>query len=315
MSWFKKNKNKDDNEKLTSNTIRIRVNRLINNSAVETVVVEAQLIMDENNNTIIFDENNKIKELLPGQIDTLISDILYKLESHGLSKEAQLKKVQDSINFQEELIRGENKGFVTNKKGEKVQINLETEKSKLRLLKCVKYTLDYKKGEGFFESIEVDGTRSLTYAVIDGELVPYYHKMPTDNGEPIVLLPDMAQRKKHYKDAMTEAIEDYKDSNDSFFNGVLGVITKGLYVVLALGLIIWTIYLARWSGDMNDEALQPKIDALKLQIEVEKQECVRQLSNQITNNGDLIDYAKFKLEEEQRESKLIENQDISDIQI
>lgn len=314
ISWGKKNDSKVKNQKLTGDSIRIRINRLINNTAVEVLISNANLIRDKSNNTILFDEENNIKEELPGQIDSLISDILYKLESHGLSKEEQLKKVNRNIDAQETIIKNENKGYV--REGEDViKINLETEKSKLRMLKCVKYTLENKKGDGFFESIELDGTRSLSYIITDGELIPYWHKTPTSDGEPIVLVPDIAQRKKFWKEATEEAINDFNESQDSMWRGILGVITKGLYVVLALALIVWTIYLARWSADMSDESLQPQIEILKLENEKIRQICSTQIASQVENNGLLIDYAKSKIEEDLKRSEAITNTDKSNIQI
>ena len=312
MSWFKLKKNdqeakKSKNKQLTGDTIRIRVNRLVNNTPVEVAVFDAELKKDGNDNSIIINDSTNFKEELPGITDSLINDILYKLESRSLTREAQIDRVKKAIEAQQTLVSEAKNGYIIkkNKKvvegkevitDEKVKINIESEKSKLRLYKCVRYTLENKKGEGFFESIEQDGMRCLKYAIRDGELIPYWHKTPNSDEEPILLVPDISLRKKFYKESMEEAIQDFNESQDTMWRGILGVITKALYIILALGLIVWTVYLARWSADMSDKDLQPKIDALKLQIENTRQACSSQIANQIENNGVLIDYAKGVLE-------------------
>ena len=288
----KKDKAKEKNKKLTGDVIRLRVNRLINSTPVEIAVFDATLTRDENNNTIIFDEANNVKEEIPGLYDSLVSDVLYKLESRGLSREAQIEKVEDHnvLNFNKEFAQPE-----------KVKVNIQTEKTKLRLLKCVKYTLIDKKGEGYYESIEVDGTRSLTYLIRDGDLIPYWHKTPMSEGEPIVLVPDIVQRKKFYKEASEETINDFNESQDTFWKGVLGLLTKIAFVVMFISLIVWTVHNARWSGELYDESLEPKLQQLELENQRIRQLCSEQLANQMENNGVLIDYAKAKIEQEKTE--------------
>lgn len=318
MFWNKKKdkdnkKLKERNKKLTGDVIRIRIRRLINSTPVEIGVFEATLTRDENNNTMIFDEKNNIKEELPGLHDSLISDIMYKLESRSLSIPVQLEKVKKAIEKQNEVIKKEKDGYLT-KDGNKLKINIQTERTKLRLLKCVKYTLDNKKGEGFFESIELDGTRCLTYLVRDGDLIPYWNKTPSSEGEPVILVPDVVQRKKFWKEATDETINDFNESQDTMWRGILGVITKGLTVILFLGLVFWTFHNARWSGDLYDESLMPEIQKLQLENEKIRQVCSSQIAHQIENNEILIDYAKIKLEEDNNKPDTLSN-DKSNINI
>ena len=320
MKFFKSKKKNDEkkrNQKLTTDIMRIRINRLINSTPVEIGVFDAELTRDKNNNTIIFSEEHQVKEELPGLYDSLISDVLYKLESRGLSLPEQITKLNTLIEKQNKQIQQERNGYVkTDSEDEtkQIKVNIQSEKTKLRLLKCVKYTLENKKGEGFFESIELDGTRSLTYLIRDGDLIPYWHKTPNSEGEPVILVPDIVQRKKFWKEATDETINDFNENQDTFWKGILGVITKGLFVLAFLGLIIWTIHNARWNSDLYDESLEPQIQQLQLENERIRQLCSSQVANQIENNEVLIEYAKDKLEKEKSVPPPT-NQDKSNIQI
>lgn len=307
----KKSDNANKNKKLSGNIIKIKVNRLLNGTPVEIAVFEGELIRDENNNTVIFNEDMNFKEEIPGIQDTLISDILSKLKSRSNSKEQQLKDINKAISNQEEIIKEESNGFILKKRivhdeeekrdvtiEEKVKINRQTEMSKLRILKCSKYALELKAGDGFFESIDIAGNRTLEYVIIDGELIPYWYKTPSNEGEPVILVPDVVGRKKFFKESETEAIQDFNESVDWFWKGWLGIAMKLLVVIAFAGLIVWTAFNARWSSDLYDDSLEPRIQELQLQNEKIRQQCNEGLAQQIENNEYIIDYAKTKMTED-----------------
>lgn len=334
----KKDKNKDNkininkdevskNKRLTGNQIKVKVYGLLNGTPVERAVFDAELIRDKNNNTVIFNEDMDFKEEMPGIQDTLVSDILYKLKSRGNSKKAQLEMLNKATERQEKIIKNEKDGYIkklvtvidkdTNqeiKKEEKIKINIQTEMSKLRILKCSKYALDHKDGEGFFESIDIEGNRVLSYVLIDGELIPYWFKTPSESGEPVILVPDVVGRKKFYKEAETEAIQDFNESVDWFWKGWLGVAMKALTVLFLAGLIVWTIFLARWSGDLHDNSLEPKLQELQLENQRIRQQCSEALAQQMENNMIIFDYAKLKMEEDKNKPTVKDN-DKSNIEI
>lgn len=317
---FKKagDKQKDKNKKLTGDEIRIKIDRLINGTAVEVTEFVATLRRDENNNTILFSDDNFFKEEMPGLRDPLVSDVMHKLESRGLSKPEQIKKVNLAIEKQEKIISSEKGGYVKveakeNEETKKIKVNKRTEETKLRLLKCVRYTLENRKGEGFFERIENDGMRTLSYLIRDGDLIPYWYKTPEHEGEPVILVPDVVQRKKFWKEATDETINDYNESQDTMWKGVLGVITKAIYLVLAIVLIVWTIHNARWSKEIYDESLAPQVRALETQNERIRQLCTQSIANQISNNEDLIDYAKWRLQYEMTANNTESKQSTIDI--
>ncbi len=305
--------NASKNKKLSGNVIKVKIHRLLNGTPVEIAVFNGELIRDENNNTVIFHETKEMsfKEEMPGIQDTLISDILYKLKSRSNSKEQQLKDINTAISEQEEIIRDEKNGFITKKIKEidaetdkemvtekEVKINRQTEMSKLRILKCSRYALENKEGDGFFESVDIEGNRVLSYVIIDGELIPYWFKTPSDNGEPVILVPDVVARKKFFKESETEAIQDFNESVDWFWKGWLGIAMKLLVVVAFAGLIVWTVFLARWNSDLYDESLEPRLQELQLENQRVQQRCSEQLAQQIENNVIIFDYAKLKMSED-----------------
>lgn len=319
--------NSNKNKKLTGSNIRIKVNRLLNGTPAEIAVFDGSLIRDGNNNTIIFNEKMNFKEEMPGMQDSLISDILYKLKSRTSSKKGQLDMINKFIKEQEDIITNEKNGFIIQKVKEvdkssgkkvfvekKIKINRQTEQAKLRILKCSRYALDNKQGNGSFESIDINGNRTLTYALIDGELIPYWFKHPSDSGELMMLVPDVVARKKFYKEAETEAIQDFNESVDWYWKGILGVAMKFLTVAFFITLIVWTIFLARWSADLHNEDLVPMIQKLELENQKIQQRCSNQLAQQMENNDVLINYAKNKMQEE-TSNNIPDNIDKSNIKI
>lgn len=321
---------KRKNKKLTSSIVKIKVNRLLNGTPVEIGNFDGELIRDKNNNTIIFNDEMNFKEEMPGIQDTLISDILYKLKSRTYSKKEQIKELNKIIEEQEDIIKNEKNGFIIKKVKEydedkkkyikidkEIKVNRQTEMSKLRIFKCSKYALEEKDGDGFFESIDIDGNRTLSYVIIDGELIPYWYKTPSSEGEPVVLVPDVVGRKRFFKESETEAIQDFNESVDWFWKGWLGLAMKLLVVISFAGLIVWTVFLARWSGDLYDESLEPRIQELQLENQKIQQKCNEHLSQQMENNEIIFDYAKLKMTEEQSEINNIQsnNKDKSNIKI
>jgi len=319
---FKKNNDKKNkNKKLVGDTIRLRIHRLVGNMASEIAVLDAEIKKDDYKNSIIIHESDGFKEEFPGIVEPIISDIMYKLESYGLSKEQQINKVQDNIKKKEIILSKVKNGRVMVKKKdsdeeEEILINVETEKANLRLLKVVEYTLTHKNNEGSFEKIEVDGTRCISYLISNGELTPYWFNSPTSNGEPVTLTPDMSLRKKYFYDNEKERLDDLKDMIDTPINKILKTIIIALFIAAFLGNIGWTVYLAKWSGNLHDDALQPQLDKLNVQISQAKQDCIEQLSSQVTNNAIIIDWATIQLEkdlEDLRNKK--ENNGVNSIKI
>lgn len=329
--FFNKDKKvKDDkskDKKLSGNTIKVKVNRLLNNTPVEIAVFYGELVRDESNNTVIFNDDFNFKEEMPGIQDTLVSDILYKLKARTLSKNGQLDLIKKSIEEQENIIKNEKNGFIIKKVkkwddekkkdvvvDKQVKVNRQTEMSKLRILKCSKYALENKEGDGCFESIDLNGDRTLTYVIIDGELIPYWFKTPSDKGEPVILVPDVVGRKKFFKESETEAIQDFNESVDWFWKGWLGFAMKVLVVVAFAGLIVWTGFNAKWSADLYDNSLEPKIQELQLENRRIEQRCNEQIAQQMENNGIIFDYAKLKMAED-LSSPMIMVEDKSNIEI
>lgn len=305
MSWLdliknkfsnKEKKNNDvvqesKNGKLSSDVIKIRVHALMNGTPIEKYVFDANIIRDRDGNSVITHEEMGFKEEMPGVQDPLVEDILYKLEARKLSRKEEIEKVVRAIEKQNKILKDENQGKI-NIKGEDIRININTEKQRLRLLKCVKYTLENKKGEGYYISIENDGSKVLNYLIRDGELIPYWFKTPDSEGEPVTLVPDVVQRKKYYKERTDEIINDYNNSQDTMWRGILGILTKAGYLLLAGLLIFGIIYNYKRADDLYDDSLQAEIDRLKLENSRIEQKCSSQIANQINNNEVLIDVAK-----------------------
>lgn len=305
MGIFKKDKSKAKSNKkknVISDTIRIRIHRLVGNVPSEIYIGNAQIQKDNYNNSVIVDDNSNFKEEFPNTIDPLISDIKYKLESGGLSYAAQLDKLKRTIEKKHLILSRVKNGKITvkDKEGQtkELNINVETEKANLRLLKVTKYILENKGENGSFEKIEEDGVRCLSYLISDGELIPYWYNSPKSNGEPVTLTPDMSLRKKYYYDNERERYDDLKNMVDNPINRILKVIAMALIVIVALAEFGGGIFLINKYNAVKDESLQPQLDKLNVQIAQAKQDCQEQLKNQVQNNEVILDWAKVKLSED-----------------
>lgn len=328
MKWFKKDDNKKNierNKKKTGDDIRIRVWRLENETYVELSGSPfiASLEKDESHNTIILNEDKDFKEEFPGLHDPLVSDILYKLESSQLSREGQIKKVNDAITKQNKILAEEKNGKVPEKDNEGnivnddngkpkyKKVNKITEEHKLRLLKCAKYALENMKGSrGIFEKIESDGMRTLEYLVQDGNLYPFWHKTPMTEGEPVILVPDVVQRKKFWKESTEEALDDYNASQNTMWAKILGIAKGALFVVLVIGVTFMLFRNISWSQELYTESCQDEVKSLEMQIANTKKQCVQSISSQVDNNQALIDYAKEQLKQKNKSQSQNKKSDI-----
>ena len=313
MAWTEKFKKKPDgeeekNKRLVENTIRIRINRLINKTPVELGVFEAQLGRDENNNVMIYDEAQKFKEEMVGSRDALVTDILYKLESRGKSPVDQLEILDREIEQQEKIISQQREGKLKVKTKsdnpdelepvvKEIKINIITEKSKLRLLKCVKYVIKNLKGEGSFEKIENDGMRCLEYLVRDGEVIPYWYKTPTDEGEPVIAVPDVVQRKKFFKEKTDELKNDLLNSQDNRWKNILGTIFQVILLLILIGNIVWSFNNVKWTQALALDADNDVVSDYNKQLTT----CMRNQERAIANcqevNGVMVKYAVTDIED------------------
>lgn len=313
---IKKVNEKDKNKQITGDSYRIRIYRLTGNVPSEISVFMAGIEKDRYKNSIIISEDDGFKEEFPSIVDSLVSDLLSKLESYDINMADQIIKIKLNIKKKEEILSKTKNGKleVTHKsdgKTENVIINIETEKANLRLLKVALYSLENKEKNGSYEKIEQDGVKCLSYLISDGDLLPYWCNTPTINNEPVSLTPDMSLRKKHFYDNEQERLDDLKDMIDTPINRILKVIMLALIIIVALGNIGWATYNASWSMDLRDESLGPQLDQLRLDIVKAEQKCGGQLANQIENYGIIIDWATLKLNDEIRNAEKLKNNDVN----
>lgn len=299
----------EKNQNVSSDIIRIRVYDSVGNVPNEIYTCDAVVEKDKYNNRVIVDEESGFKEEFPKFVDPLVSDIKSKLESYGLSREEQIKKIRGNIK-QKELVLSKSKNGkleVTHRKdgkSEEININVETEKATLDLLQVSLYSLLNKNREGSYFKIEADGIRCLSYLIVNEGLIPYWHNTPTINGEPVTLTPDMSLRKKYFYDNEQERLEDLREMVDNPMNKLFKLITMALFVVLVLANIGWTIYNFNVTQENAKGVPEGIINNLKLDIAKTQKVCTDQVANQVSNNGVVIDWASMELKKRIDEEKV-----------
>ena len=293
---------------MTTNLIRVRIKRLLNNTPVEIAVFEAEIKKDKDNNLTIINEEQFFKEDLAFVKEPLIEDISRKVKNRFDSKEEQKKALDIAIRNQEErlnrIVAGKlkpipikDKPVVPEKDWEKV--NKISEECKLRLLKVTKFTIE-NEGEGSFEQIESDGMRCITYIAQDSHLTPIYIKVPNDTktNEPITMFKDESLKRKYNKEVTDVITSDYLDSMNDPVSKTLSIIAKVLLVITVLGSIFLFMHNLNWSKELAERETNLLEEWKTSPIGV-CQNAIAQTSQYLTteveSNRVLIDYAKEEL--------------------
>jgi len=292
-------------QKITENSVRIRIHRPRNNTPVEIGVFIAEMSKDSSQNVILINDSNKFKEDLSVLTDSCISDIKYKLKTRSDTREKQISELCNAIKEQEDKIKDVKDGKILTKtiiateKDEKgkekevqkeVKVNIVTEENKLRLLKVTKYAIE-TSGDGSFEIIEQDGMPCMSYLVQDGELIPEFYRMPKEKGEILTIRPEASANKKHYKETQDIIDRDYLDSTKDPFSGLFGLIFKILLVVIFIVGIFWNVQLSKREADISQREKE-SASGICLRTQAE---CTRLLGFQIETNQNYIDIGKAEV--------------------
>lgn len=329
FKWIKKNTDKLDpnkaqqqrDSKITSNQIRVRVKRLNNNTPVEVAVFQTSIYRDENQNLMIEDKGIHFKDELSYIRNALVSDILFKVKHRLDSKKEQIAKLKTAIKTQEDLLGSIKDGKIDlNKKikaneddilkeninldedKKEMKVNVISEKTKLNVLKVSLYTLE-NEGEGSFEHVEQDGVRCVQYLLQDGELTPLYYKSPKLENEPLTLYPDIAQKKKYYKEASKMIDDDFVNSTSSPFKGFLIIILWAFFIISILGSVfLYAENLSR-AKELDQLSSDNSINRIMQDVESVNKQCAVIMGQIIEEQQPLVDYAKAELNKTLQETK------------
>jgi len=287
-------KKEDPKRKITGNEVRVRIYRITNNTYIEIGFFIANLKKDSSDNLILENVENNFKEELNFEKETAISDLLLKLKKRFSSKTEQIKEIDEAIARQDDLIKSIKDGKVENgttpidgkteKKYDKV--NIITEKAKRNTLLASKYALEHE-GDGGFEIIDNDGSKTYTYLLQDGLYYPMFYSAPRIQGEPVTAHPEVYQKKKLYKEAIEIFAQDFAESKNDPFKGWFMLAMRILLVIILIGNIFWAVNNKNWSMSLSERELNSASGiCIKTQAE-----CARAVGIQIEANSKLINYA------------------------
>ena len=242
---------KPKEEKLTSDSVRIRIKRLMANKVPVTIATFiAEQKKDENFNVILEGDDGRFKQELSIMKERVIDILKSKLELRGYSQEKKLQIINQKIREQEDRIKKIEKGEIIYREGisekdleklkkdnpDAVKVNIINERNKLKHYKVLKYIVE-NEGDGSYEEIDVDGMRCMSFLSKDGDLIPIFH-----NASKVSMYEDIASKKKFYKQEQDKIELEFLRENKSIFGGYFDNFLKVVFIILFIANVIWAGY-------------------------------------------------------------------------
>jgi len=308
MKLFGNKKNKQDSG-INSSNIHVKILRLMSDrTPVEILTFDAVQQRDENFNIQIVNEDFNFKEELQSQRNKIIEYLRYRLNLANVTKEVQKTTVEKKITELEDKISELEKS--KDEEDEDNNKNLKDYKAEIMHYKVLKYSIE-NSNEGSYERINIDGQREIHFCYQDGVLVPYFMVSTKQNDETLTMYPDVASKRKFYRESDNRIVEEFMASQTNFFTGFKGMVVTVAIVLLVLGLVIGNLNVLRRSAEQED-IIRTNIQKYALITESVGLNCAYYYSNlmekQALNNSLTLPSIQNNKPEEKRPSLV----DISD---
>lgn len=272
-----KQKVNEQEEKLKSSDIKIRIWRQVS----EDLVKEAGSLIatekkDSNNNLLVINEEKKFKEDLNFATDRVYEIMNFSLDLHGIDNKAKANILDKKIKEQEEFLLRFEKEVELNAK-----YNYRDQEVKLRQLKVFRDSLRREK-KGNYMRLSTNNVREYEFVVIDGILYPYFFGSKFQR-----VYPDLTLKKKIFNHENTV----FKNETANMLNSSLSwlpVVILGIAIVWTMGNGLWTYNLMQDTNDISMEVNQGSMV------------CQETLATITKNYGGIInDYMQVKQQESQ----------------
>jgi len=249
MGFFKKKK-KTGNSGVNSNNVHVRILRLMSDrTPVEILEFDATQERDNNFNIQIVNEDVNFKEELAIQEHKIIEYLKYRLNLSNLTKADKLIQIKAKIKEAQDNVKEcEADPDHTDEENDK---NIRDYEAELMHYKVLKYSVENGK-EGSYERINISGQREIQFMYQDGVLVPYFMLSTKDNEETLTMYPDVASKRKFYRETDNRILEEFMASQTNFFTGFKGMVVTIAIVLLALGLVIGNMRNLQRSAEIED---------------------------------------------------------------
>ena len=238
-----KQKEKENLEEISTNTIKIRIFRSVGSDLVTKVAeFTAQEVLDENNSLIVINEDYKFKEDFGFQKDRVYESMELQLKLKNKDKRTRYELITKAIQEQEKLIEDLETNSDKNK-----DYNYQDEVLKLRQLRVLRDSVK-KETNGSYMRLEKNGVKCYEFLSIDGILKPYFFGS-TD----LRVYPDLQTKKKLFNSENT--IFQNEHNIGGYINWV-SIILIGIAVLFVFGNAFWSFQLYSKSSEIGMEINQ-----------------------------------------------------------
>lgn len=248
----KKDKKKEEDEKVTSNSVKIEIYSKISE---DLMGLKAEFFAIENNdkdtNRVTTNEDKFFKENLAFSRDVTLDALEYTLEIEQKSKKEKLVILDKKIKEQKELIRKFEQEPKDGEENINAKYNYENEYLKLRQLNVIRDGLKKAK-RGAYMRLK-NGIKTFEFVGVDGVLYPYFF-----GGNFYRAYPDFEIKKKIYNREQTLLDQQMKVGKEGMMNWIYifaTVLVVSIMLNVGFGYFLWDS-----SQDRNMEINQAGIN-------------------------------------------------------
>ena len=243
-------KKKDKKKGVNSSTVHVRILRLMSDrTPVEILEFNAIQERDINFNIQIVNEDVNFKEELAVQEHKIIEYLKYRLNLTKLTRKEKIKIINDKVTELEDKVKECEKD--KDHTDEDNDMNIRDYEAELMHYKVLRYSVQNGK-EGSYERINIHGQREIQFLYQDGVLVPYFMLSSKDDEETLTMYPDVASKRKFYRETDNRILEEFMASQTNFFTGFKGMVVTIAIVALVIGLVIGNLRVIQRSSEIED---------------------------------------------------------------
>jgi hypothetical protein len=310
---FGKKKKKEQASGISGYKIHVIIKRIV--GKVPIVVAEFDAIQKRDNasNLIIENEKMDFKEDLDISRSPIIDFLKTKLDPTWDNQKA-VSEIDNKILKLNEKIKNVKDGKIT-EGDQEIQVNIIDLKNEVRSYQALKYCIE-NEGEGSYEIVNNEGNRQMEFANINGVYYPYFHRTDVDekSKSKITIYPDLATKRKLYKESDDRVLNDYLDANkEGFFSGMKGILIIIAVVILFVTGTILHVRVNERASEI-DSIIEREIAPYRRALNEASTSCiyyyVRALEDGLINqsiiNGSLIQYSNDETEDKSPTSSIVD---------
>jgi hypothetical protein len=292
-------KKKDEATGISGYKIHVIIKRIVGKVPIIVAEFDAIQKRDSASNIVIENEKMDFKEDLDISRSPIIDFLKTKLDPTW-NVQKSVDEINNKIANLNETIKNFKDGLVKDKDGKEIYVNIIDLKNEVKNYEALKYCIE-NEGEGSYEIVNSEGNRQIEFANINGVYYPYFHRTDVDekSKSKIIVYPDLATKRKLYKESDDRVLNDYLDANkEGFFSGIKGIVIVIAVVILFVTGTILHVRVNERASNI-DAMIEKEVAPYRRALNQASTSCVYYymkaledgLINQSMINGSLIEYS------------------------